>query len=55
MEKIKVPPKKVKSRNFTVRFTDDERSKLERFCALKKTTIAEFIRFSCNEVMKRAK
>jgi len=55
MEKIKVPPKRIKSKNFTVRFTEDERNNLERFCALKKTTIAEFIRFSCNVVMKRAK
>lgn len=55
MEKIRVPAKKVKSKNFTVRFTEDERNKLERFCALKKTTIAEFIRFSVKEVMKRAR
>lgn len=53
-DKIKIPPTEVRSQNFTVRFSKEERERIEKFCAEKKTTIAAFIRFSVKKVMERA-
>lgn len=52
--KIKVPPKEILDQNFTVRFSKNERAKLEQFCSKKKTTLAKLIRFSLKTVMERA-
>ncbi len=54
-EKIKVPQKQKKTRNFTIRFSDNERAKLDEFCARKNTTLTALIRFSLQTVMERAK
>ncbi len=54
-EKIEVPKKVIRTQNFSVRFSDREREKLDEFCARKKTTLAAFIRFSTKAVMERAK
>jgi len=54
-EKIEIPEKLIKDKNFTVRFSTPEREKLDEFCVRKKTTLAELIRFSLKTVMERAK
>ncbi|MBN1820241.1 MAG: hypothetical protein JW833_05975 [Prolixibacteraceae bacterium] len=54
-DKIKVPQKEKKTHNFTIRFSDSERTQLDSFCAKKNTTLTALIRFSLKTVMERAK
>lgn len=54
-DKIKVPEKEKKNHNFTIRFSDSEREKLDEFCNRKNTTLTALIRFSLKTVMERAK
>lgn len=53
-EKFKVPEKQRKTSNFTIRFSENERKKLDNFCQEKNTTLTELIRFSLQKVMERA-
>lgn len=53
-ERFKVPEKHRKTANFTIRFSESERKKLNKFCKEKNTTLTELIRFSLEKVMERA-
>lgn len=54
-EKIKVPQREKKTHNFTIRFSDSERRKLDEFCTRKNTTLTALVRFSLQTIMERAK
>lgn len=53
-EKIKVPEKEKKTHNFTIRFSESERSNLYNFCSRKKTTLTELIRFSLKTIIEKS-
>ncbi len=54
-DKIKIPAREKKTHNFTIRFSDSERNKLDEFCDRKNTTLTALIRFSLKTIMERAK
>lgn len=54
-EKYRIPEKHRKTSNFTVRFSESERIKLDKFCKEKNTTLTELIRFSLRTIIERAK